>query len=62
MAHPVSPEKRLPVLPLRDNRPSCRFTLHVIETFADKDVEKVFNGEHSKKFNHINAVAFRKLA
>ena len=50
------------VLTLRDNRPSCRFTLQVIESFADKDTEKVFNGEHSKKFDYISPVASRKLA
>lgn len=34
----------------------------MIEGFADKETGKVFNGEWSRKYDHIRKAAFRKLA
>ena len=35
--------------------------LHMIQSFADKDTEELFNSEKNRRFNGIARVAMRKL-
>jgi proteic killer suppression protein len=33
----------------------------LIQSFRDRDTEKIFHGEHSKRFQQIETIALRKL-